>query len=72
MDKIVMIEAGGNEIPDEVMLNGIIAAHNAIKPVIELINQMVEEDRQAEVHIRARFLQRGALCASWLTTTTKT
>ena len=43
MDKIVMIEAGGNEISDEVMLNGIIAAHNAIKPVIELINQMVKE-----------------------------
>lgn len=43
MEKIVMIEAGGNEIPDDVMLNGIIAAHDAIKPVIALINQMVEE-----------------------------
>lgn len=43
MEKIVMIEAGGNEISDEDMLNGIIAAHEAIKPVIALINQMVEE-----------------------------
>jgi len=43
MEKIVMIEAGGNEISDEVMLNGIIAAHEAIKPIIALINQMVEE-----------------------------
>ena len=41
--KIVMIEAGGNEIPEDVMLNGIIAAHEAIKPVIALINQMVAE-----------------------------
>ncbi|MBE6948621.1 MAG: polyribonucleotide nucleotidyltransferase [Ruminococcaceae bacterium] len=41
--KIVMIEAGGNEIPEDVMLEGIIQAHNAIKPVIALINQMVEE-----------------------------
>ena len=43
MEKIVMIEAGGNEIPDDVMLNGIIAAHEAIKPIITLINRMVEE-----------------------------
>jgi polyribonucleotide nucleotidyltransferase len=43
MEKIVMIEAGGNEIPEDVMLNGIIAAHEAIKPVIELINKMVAE-----------------------------
>jgi polyribonucleotide nucleotidyltransferase len=41
--KIVMIEAGGNQIPEDVMLNGIIAAHEAIKPVIALINQMVAE-----------------------------
>ncbi len=43
MDKIVMIEAGGNQIPEDVMLNGIIAAHEAIKPIIALINQMVAE-----------------------------
>jgi polyribonucleotide nucleotidyltransferase len=43
MDKIVMIEAGGNEIPEDVMLEGIKQAHAAIKPVITLINQMVAE-----------------------------
>jgi polyribonucleotide nucleotidyltransferase len=42
-EKIVMIEAGGNQIPEDVMLGGIIAAHEAIKPVIALINQMVAE-----------------------------
>ncbi|MGM9522698.1 MAG: polyribonucleotide nucleotidyltransferase [Oscillospiraceae bacterium] len=43
MDKIVMIEAGGDQIPEDVMFNGIVAAHEAIKPVIALINQMVAE-----------------------------
>ena len=43
MEKIVMIEAGGSEIPEDVMLGGIVAAHEAIKPVIALINQMVAE-----------------------------
>ncbi len=41
--KVVMIEAGGKEIPEDVMFNGIMAAHEAIKPIIELINKMVAE-----------------------------
>ncbi len=41
--KIVMIEAGGNEIPDDIMLEGILQAHEAIKPIVALINQMVAE-----------------------------
>ena len=42
-EKIVMIEAEANEIPEDVMLNGIIAAHVEIKKVIELIDKMVAE-----------------------------
>ena len=42
-DKVVMIEAAGNEIPDDVMFDGIMAAHDAIRPIIELINTMVAE-----------------------------
>ena len=41
--KVVMIEAAGNEIPDDVMFEGIKTAHEAIQPVIALINQMVSE-----------------------------
>jgi len=41
--KVVMIEAAANEVPDDVMLEGIKAAHEAIQPVIELINKMVAE-----------------------------
>ena len=43
MEKIVMIEAAAKEVPDDVMYEGIIAAHQTIKPVIQLINQMVDE-----------------------------
>lgn len=42
-EKVVMIEAAGNEISDEVMLEGIMFAHEANKPIIALINQMVSE-----------------------------
>ena len=41
--KVVMIEAEGNEIPDDVMLEGIKQAHEAIQPVIALIDRMVTE-----------------------------
>ncbi len=43
MEKVVMIEAAAREVPEEVMLEGIVKAHETIKPVIELINKMVSE-----------------------------
>jgi len=42
-DKIVMIEAAAQEIPDDVMFEGIKFAHKEIRRVIELIDQMVKE-----------------------------
>ena len=42
-DKIVMIEAAAQEIPDDVMFEGIKFAHQEIRQVIALINQMVAE-----------------------------
>ena len=41
--KVVMIEAGGDEIPDDVMYNGIVAAHNELQGVLDLIDKMVAE-----------------------------
>ena len=41
--KVVMIEAAADEIPDDIMLEGIRQAHEAIQPVIRLIDQMVAE-----------------------------
>ena len=43
MEKIVMIEAEAQEIPEDIMYNGIVKAHEVIRPVIELINKMVAE-----------------------------
>ena len=41
--KIVMIEAEGDQIPEDVMFDGIMKAHEVIKPAIALIDRMVEE-----------------------------
>ena len=41
--KVVMIEAGGEEIPDDVMYNGIVAAHNEVQTVLDLIDKMVAD-----------------------------
>ncbi|MDR3209922.1 MAG: polyribonucleotide nucleotidyltransferase, partial [Oscillospiraceae bacterium] len=42
-DKIVMIEAAAKEVTEDVMYNGILAAHVEIKKIIALIDQMVAE-----------------------------
>ncbi len=42
-NKVVMIEAGGDQIPEDIMLEGIRQAHEAIKGVVALIDQMVAE-----------------------------
>ena len=43
MDKIVMIEAGANEVDEDTMLNAIKAAHVEIKKIITFINSIVAE-----------------------------
>ena len=42
-EKVVMIEAGAKEIPDEIMYEGIKAAHEVNKTIVALINKMVAE-----------------------------
>ncbi len=42
-EKIVMIEAEAKEVPDDIMYDGIVKAHETIIPVIDLIDQMVAE-----------------------------
>ena len=41
--KVVMIEAGAKEIPDEIMYEGIVKAHEEIKKQVEFINAIVAE-----------------------------
>ncbi len=40
MEKIVMIEAGADEVPDDLMLEAIIAGHTEIKKLIAFINDI--------------------------------
>ena len=41
--KVIMIEAGASEIPDDIMYDAIVKAHEEIKKQVELINTMVAE-----------------------------
>ena len=42
-EKVVMIEAGADEIPDEIMYAGIVKAHEEIRKQIDFIDQIVAE-----------------------------
>lgn len=42
-DLVAMIEAGGNEIPDDLMFDAIMKAHEVNKEVVAFINQIVSE-----------------------------
>ena len=41
--KIVMIESEADQVPDDVMYEGIVQAHEHLQPVLDLIDQMVNE-----------------------------
>lgn len=41
--KVVMIEAAADEVPDDIMYEGIVQAHAKLQPVLDLIDRMVEE-----------------------------
>lgn len=42
-EKVIMIEAGANEIPEDKMIEAIYLAHDVNQSIIAFINQMVEE-----------------------------
>ena len=42
-DKITMIEAGANEVPDEIMIDAIKTGHEEIKKIVEFIENIVKE-----------------------------
>jgi polyribonucleotide nucleotidyltransferase len=42
-EKVIMIEAGANEIPEDKMIEAIYKAHDVNQTIIEFINQMVAE-----------------------------
>jgi len=42
-DAIMMVEAGANEVPEDVILEGIMFAHEEIKKIVEFIEEVVAE-----------------------------
>lgn len=42
-EKVIMIEAGAKEIPEEIMIKGIKAAHEEIKKIVDFIDGVVKE-----------------------------
>ena len=42
-EAIMMVEAGANEVSEEVMLGGILYAHEEIKKLVAFINEIVKE-----------------------------
>lgn len=42
-EAIMMVEAGANEVPEDVMLDAILFAHEEIKKIVEFIEAIVEE-----------------------------
>ena len=41
--KVVMIEAAADQVPEDIMYEGIVQAHEKVQPVLDLIDKMVEE-----------------------------
>ena len=52
MDKIVMIEAGANEVDEDTMINAIKTAHVEIKKTIAFINEIVAERGKDKVQFQ--------------------
>ncbi len=42
-EKVVMIEAGANEVPDDIMYEGIMLAHEEIKRFLDFVDAIVDE-----------------------------
>lgn len=43
MEKIVMIEAGANQVPEDVMLDAIIQGHQEIKKIVSFISDIQKQ-----------------------------
>lgn len=50
-DAIMMVEAGAQEVPEEIMLDAIMFAHEEIKKIVEFIEQIVAEVGKPKMEI---------------------
>jgi polyribonucleotide nucleotidyltransferase len=60
-EKIIMVEAGGNSVPEDVMVDAIDFAHKANQDVIKIQDQMVTELGHAKFEVKAKELDPKAL-----------
>ena len=60
-EKVIMIEAGANEVPEAVMIDAIYKAHDVNQTLIEFINKIVAEVRQAEAFLHQLRSSAGAV-----------
>jgi polyribonucleotide nucleotidyltransferase len=67
--KVGMIEAGADEIPEDIMYEGIVKAHEEIKKQVALINQMVASSARrsslTSMRISTRSCSRISLPSDW-------
>lgn len=50
-DAIMMVEAGANEVPEEKVLEAILAGHDEIKKIVEFINGIVSEVGKEKIEV---------------------
>ena len=58
-EAIMMVEAGANEVPEEVMLDAIFFGHEEIKKIVEFIEEVVAEIGQPKQEIAEKELPEG-------------
>ena len=58
-EAIMMVEAGANEVPEEVMLDAIFFGHEEIKKIVEFIEEVVSEIGQPKQEIAEKELPEG-------------
>ena len=68
-DNILMVEAGANELPEDMMLEALKLAHESMQPVVELIKEMREQVGKPKVEdfpvfLPARGRRRGRALAT--------
>lgn len=51
-DAIMMVEAEGNEVPEEIMLEAIMFGHDAVKEIVAAIEQLVEKSGKPKMAVK--------------------
>lgn len=58
-EKVTMIEAGADEVPDSVILDAILRGHEEIKKIVDFINGIVKEEGKAKFSYESSSVPQG-------------